>query len=256
MRVIVITSGKGGVGKTTTAANLGVGLAALGRSTLLVDMDMGLRNLDVALGQEDRVYYHLMDILNGVCSIQDALLSDPRYPNLRFLAASQMTREEQLPSDQVRMLMNDLAHSFDVILLDSPAGIGNGFRSAILSATEAIVVTTPTMTAVRDADRVLHLLEDAGVRDRSLLINRSRADMVAKGAMLEARDIADILGVPLVGIVPEDDQVLLSGNDGETLIGSGSLAGQAYERIARRLLGQTVPLPEKKKKRGWFFGRK
>ncbi len=253
MRIIAVASGKGGVGKTTTAASLGVGLASLNKKVLLVDMDMGLRNLDVALGMEDKVFYHLLDVAEQKCLPAEAVLRDERYPNLSFIAACQTVPEQALSADLLRPVLRQLAQDYDAVILDCPAGIGNGFECAVSAADEAIVVSTPTVAAVRDADRVLHLLEQKKIRGRSILITRMREELIPSGAMLDAEDISDILGVPLLGVIPEDDHCILYSNEGESLIGSGTPAGKAYERVARRLNGEDVAVPKKKKKRFHLF---
>ncbi len=254
--VYVITSGKGGVGKTTLTAALGAGLAAAGKRTVLIDMDLGLRNLDVALGMETLVFYHIGDVLRGTVAPEDALVTSENYPNLFLLAAAQLVRPGIVTEDAVRNLLEELGKTADCILIDCPAGIGEYFRTIIPLADDGIVITTPVVSAVRDADKVLHLLEEAGVRRRRVVVNAVRPELVRKGAMMEPSDITDVLGAELLGVIPDDDAVILLTNEGKPLSTSRSQAGEACSRIVRRLLGEEVPIPPLKiKKKGWFRRR-
>lgn len=237
--VIVITSGKGGVGKTTTAANIGIGLAQLGKKVVMVDTDIGLRNLDVVLGLENRIVYNLVDVVEGNCRMKQALIRDKRY-------------------EQMKKLCDELKQSFDFVLLDCPAGIEQGFANAVAGANKAIVVTTPEVSAIRDADRIIGLLEAQDLRDISLVINRIRPDMVKRGEMMSVDDVQEILAVPLLGILPDDEQVVIATNQGEAIAGSGSKAGEAFTNISHRILGESVPYLDLDSKKGFFrrvFGR-
>ena len=207
--VIVVTSGKGGVGKTTTAANIGTGLAALDKKVVLVDTDIGLRNLDVVLGLENRIVYNLVDVIEGNCRLKQALIRDKRYPNLFLLPSAQTRDKTSVTPEQMKKLCEELKKQFDYILLDCPAGIEQGFRNAIAGATKALVVTTPEVSAIRDADRIIGLLEAEDLRDIRLIINRLRMDMVKRGDMMSVEDVSDILAVPLIGILPDDEQLHL-----------------------------------------------
>ncbi len=253
-RIIAISSGKGGVGKTTAAANLGAALAARGQKTVLVDLDLGLRNLDVALGLETRVFYHLGDVLTAACELDEALVTDPeRYPGLALLPAAQALDDGVVNLSSLRMLTDMLKKQFDMILVDSPAGIGPVFGTLIRCADEGIVVTAPVVAAVRDADKVLHLMEEAGIRKRSVLVNNVRPELVKKGFMMKPEDITDTLGVDLIGAIPDDDNVIIYANEGKALTGSRTPAGLAFDRIAARLMGEDVPVSAfKKKKKGLF----
>ncbi|MCL6451584.1 MAG: septum site-determining protein MinD [Acetobacteraceae bacterium] len=236
---VVITSGKGGVGKTTAAANLGVGLAVLGRRVALVDADIGLRNLDVVLGLEDRIVYDLVDVADGFCRLRQALVRDRRWPELFLLPAAQTKDKTAVTPDQMRALCADLKREFDYVLVDSPAGIEQGFRNAVAGADRAVVVTTPEVTAVRDADRIIGLLEACQLPDPSLIVNRVRPGLVRRGEMMDVQDVADLLAVPLLGVVPEDEAVITLANRGEPVAAvPGSRAGAAFLAIARRLDGQ------------------
>ena len=242
-RVIVITSGKGGVGKTTTTANIGAALADKGHKVLLIDTDIGLRNLDVVMGLENRIVYDLIDVIEGRCRISQALIKDKRCPNLVLLPAAQIRDKNDVNADQMKELISSLKDSFDYILIDCPAGIEQGFKNAIAAANEAIVVTTPEVSATRDADRIIGLLEAAGIKNPRLVINRLRIDMVKDKNMLSVEDILDILAVKLLGVVPDDENVVISTNKGEPLVYKGdSLAAKAFKNIASRIEGVEVPL--------------
>ena len=242
-RVIVITSGKGGVGKTTTTANIGAALADKGHKVLLIDTDIGLRNLDVVMGLENRIVYDLIDVIEGRCRVSQALIKDKRCPNLVLLPAAQIRDKNDVNTDQMKELIHSLKESFDYILIDCPAGIEQGFKNAIVAADEAIVVTTPEVSATRDADRIIGLLEAAGIKNPRLVINRLRIDMVKDKNMLSVEDILDILAVKLLGVVPDDENVVISTNKGEPLVYKGdSLAAKAFKNIASRIEGVEVPL--------------
>ena len=241
-RVIVVTSGKGGVGKTTTTANLGMALAQRNRKVVVVDADFGLRNLDLLLGLENRVVYTAVDVLTGQCRLEQALVKDKRRANLVLLPAAQNRTKDSVNPAQMKQLIAALAKVFDYVLVDSPAGIEMGFQNAIAAATEALVVTTPEISAVRDADRVIGLLEANNIKKTHLIINRLRPKMVAANEMLSVEDVQEQLGIPLIGVVPDDEQVIVSTNKGQPLVLSSepTLAGSAFENIARRLDGEKV----------------
>ena len=242
-RVIVITSGKGGVGKTTTTANIGAALADKGHKVLLIDTDIGLRNLDVVMGLENRIVYDLIDVIEGRCRVSQALIKDKRCPNLVLLPAAQIRDKNDVNTEQMKELIYSLKESFDYILIDCPAGIEQGFKNAIAAADEAIVVTTPEVSATRDADRIIGLLEAAGIKNPRIVVNRLRIDMVKEKNMLSVEDILDILAVKLLGVVPDDETVVISTNKGEPLVYKGdSLAAKAFKNIASRIEGVEVPL--------------
>ncbi len=243
-KVIVVTSGKGGVGKTTSAANIGAGLARMKKKVVLVDTDIGLRNLDVVMGLENRIIYNLVDVVEGNCRIRQALIKDRHDPNLYLLPSAQTRDKSAVSPEQMIKLVEGLKPLFDYILLDCPAGIEQGFRNAIAAADQAVVVTTPEVSAIRDADRIIGLLEADGIKKIDLVINRIRVDMVRCGEMMSTEDVLDILAVNLLGAVPDEESVVIAANHGEPVVGSSSLAGQAYMNIARRLDGETVPLLE------------
>ncbi len=241
--VIVVTSGKGGVGKTTTVANLGAGLAHRGQKVALIDTDIGLRNLDVVLGLENRIVYDLVDVVEGTCRLRQALIKDKRFEGLYLLPAAQTRDKLAVNPEQMVKLIAEMEQDFDYILIDCPAGIEQGFKNAVAGAKSAIVVTVPEVSAVRDADRIIGLLSAAGIDDAQLLVNRMRPDMVRRGDMLGLDDTLDILGIDLIGVVPEDERIIRSTNMGEPIVlMDKSLAGRAYRNIVRRIMGENVPL--------------
>lgn len=241
-RIIVVTSGKGGVGKTTTTANLGMALAQRNRKVAVIDADFGLRNLDLLLGLENRVVYTALDVLAGQCRLEQALVRDKRQPNLVLLPAAQNRTKEAVNPDQMKQLVNALSKVFQYILVDCPAGIEMGFQNAIAAAKEALIVTTPEIAAVRDADRVVGLLEANNIKRIHLIVNRIRPTMVQANDMMSVQDVQEILAVPLIGVVPDDERVIVSTNRGEPLVMAEkpSMAGTAFDNIARRLEGEKV----------------
>ena len=254
-RVIVITSGKGGVGKTTTTANLGMALATMGEKVALIDADIGLRNLDLILGLENRIVYDIVDVVEGRCKLRQALIKDKRMPNLVLLPAAQTRDKSAVNPDQMRQLIADLqADGYNYVLIDCPAGIEQGFRNATAGATEAIIVTNPEVSAVRDADRIVGLLEAAELRNPSLVVNRLRPHLVKNETMMSVEDVQEILSIRLLGIVPDDEAIINSSNRGEPVtLQDGTRAGQAYRNIARRIRGEDVPLMDLEE--GGFFTR-
>lgn len=241
--VIVVTSGKGGVGKTTTVANLGAGIAQQGKKVVLIDTDIGLRNLDVVLGLENRIVYDLVDVVEGTCRLKQALIKDKRYDGLFLIPAAQTRDKMSVTPEQMKKLVAELEDEVDYIIIDCPAGIEQGFKNAIAGAKSAIVVTVPEVSAVRDADRIIGLLSAAGIDDCHLLVNRMRIDMVKKGDMLALDDTLDILGIELIGVVPEDEKIIRSSNMGEPIVTNDKApAGKAYRNITRRILGENVPM--------------
>ncbi len=240
--VIVITSGKGGVGKTTTSANIGTGLAMLGRRVALIDTDIGLRNLDVVMGLENRIVYNLVDVVEGNCRMKQALIRDKRYPNLYLLPSAQTRDKSAVNPEQMIKLTEDLNDDFDYILLDCPAGIEQGFRNAIAGADRALVVTTPEVSAIRDADRIIGLLEARNMGQILLIVNRVRSDMVRRGDMMSVDDVMDILAVSLLGAIPDDESIVISTNHGEPLVGTDTPSGRAYYDVCKRLLGEDIPM--------------
>jgi len=241
-RVLVVTSGKGGVGKTTTTANIGAGLALLGRKVCLIDADIGLRNLDVVLGLENRIVYDLTDVVEGNCRVRQALIKDKRTDNLYLLPAAQTKEKEAVAPEQMKALCDELREDFEYVIVDCPAGIERGFKNTIAGADEAIIVTTPEVAAVRDADRIIGLLEASELYEPRLIINRIRPQMVRKGDMMGIEDIIEILAIKLLGVVPDDETIIVSTNKGEPVVmDKRSRAGQAYNNIVRRIEGLDVP---------------
>ncbi len=239
---LVITSGKGGVGKTTTSANIGTGLAILGQSVVIIDADIGLRNLDVVMGLENRIVYDIVDVVEKNCRLKQALIKDKRYDKLYLLPAAQTKDKSAIAPDQMLELINELKKDHDFIIVDSPAGIEQGFQNSIAGADMAIIVTTPEISAVRDADRVIGILEAKGLHNPKVIINRIRPDMVKRGDMMSIDDIIDILAIDLLGTVPDDEAIVISTNKGEpVVIDEKAKSGKAYRNITQRLMGEEVP---------------
>lgn len=240
-RKIVVTSGKGGVGKTTTTANVGAALARRGHRVSLVDADIGLRNLDLVLGVEKRIVFDLVEVVEGRCQLRQALIRDKRFEGLSILPAAQTREKEAVSEEQMARVIDELAESAEYVLIDSPAGIEHGFRTAVAGASEAIVVTTPEVSSIRDADRVIGKLHAKALPVR-LIINRIRADMVRSGEMMSVDDVCEILSSELLGIVPDGEDIIESTNRGEPVVLlEASRLGAIYDKIARRLEGDVVP---------------
>ncbi|MED5370547.1 MAG: septum site-determining protein MinD [Myxococcota bacterium] len=236
---IVVTSGKGGVGKTTTSANLSVSLAREGHRVCVLDADIGLRNLDVILGLENRIVYDLVHVIEGECRLKQALIRDKRLDNLYLLPAAQTRDKSSVSEDQMRDLIDQLKEEFDYVIVDCPAGIEQGFKNSIAGADRAIIVTTPEVSAIRDADRIIGLVEAAELPEPTLIINRFRQKMVDRGDMLDKADILEILAIPLVGIIPDHEDIIVSANKGAPVAyDDDSVVGEAYRRVARRLTGE------------------
>lgn len=241
-KVITITSGKGGVGKTTTTANLSAALAIAGKKVVAIDADIGLRNLDVVMGLENRIVYDLVDIVEGTCRLKQALIRDKRVEGLYLIPAAQTRDKTAVSPEDMVALCNDLRKEFDFIIVDSPAGIEQGFKNAMAAADRVLIVTTPEISAVRDADRIIGLLEAAGKGPGELVLNRLRPDMVQRGDMLDIGDVVDVLAIKLIGVVPDDEAIIISTNKGVPVIfENNSMASQAFKNISLRLTGETIP---------------
>ena len=239
--VIVITSGKGGVGKTTSAANLGTALTIMGKKVALVDTDIGLRNLDVVMGLENRIVYDIVDVVEENCKLKQALIKDRRYEGLFLLPAAQTRDKNAVNEEQMKKICEDLKIEFDYVIIDCPAGIEQGFRNAIAGADRALVVTTPEVSAVRDADRIVGLLESSSLPKPELILNRIRTKMVRKGEMMDANDIVELLSIKLIGAIPDDENVIVQTNKGEpSVTNPKSMSGRAYMETARRILGEEL----------------
>ncbi|MCM3715100.1 septum site-determining protein MinD [Halalkalibacter oceani] len=250
---IVITSGKGGVGKTTTSANIGTALALSGKKVCLVDTDIGLRNLDVVMGLENRIIYDLVDVTEGRCKLKQALIKDKRFDCLYLLPAAQTQDKSAVEPEQMKSIIDELKQEYDYVLIDCPAGIEQGFKNAIEGADKAIVVTTPEVPAVRDADRIIGLLEQRDIESPKLIVNRIRGHMMKNGEMLDVDEITSILAIDLLGIVVDDEEVIKQANKGEPIaLLTTSKASIAYRNIARRILGETVPLMSLEENKGVF----
>ena len=254
--VIVITSGTGGVGKTTTTANLGSALAMRGKKVVLVDTDIGLRNLDVVMGLENRIVYDIVDVVEGKCKLRQALIKDKRFTDLFLLPAAQTRDKDAINEEEMIKLTQRLKEEFDFIIVDCPAGIEQGFKNAIAGADRAIVVTNAEISSIRDADRIIGLLETSNIRNPELIINRLRPEMVKRGEMMDVEDILDLLSIDLIGVVPEDENIITQTNKGEpAVVNKKALSGKAYIEIARRILGETVEVTIPGRKKESFFGR-
>jgi septum site-determining protein MinD len=257
-KVITVTSGKGGVGKSTTTANVSTALALRGKKVIAVDFDIGLRNLDMILGLENRIVYDVVDVMEGRCNLAQAIIKDKRTQNLHFLPASQTKDKTVLDKDKVEKLINELKNSFDYIIIDSPAGIESGFEHSIYLADMALVVTTPEISAVRDADRVIGIIDAKSKKaqegkevEKRIIINRIKPELVEKGEMLSTEDVLHILALELIGVVPDDEEIVRSTNIGEPIVlNKNSLVGEAFRRIAARIEGENVEFLNLKQKKG------
>ncbi|MFA9398883.1 MAG: septum site-determining protein MinD [Clostridiaceae bacterium] len=239
---IVITSGKGGVGKTTTVANIGTALAKLEKKVVVVDGDTGLRNLDVLMGLENRIVYTLVDVLEERCKLRQALIKDKRFPNLFLLPTAQTRDKTDISKEAMHDLIMELKSEFDYVVIDCPAGIEQGFENAVVAADRALIVVNPELTSIRDADRVIGKLDAKGLEDHQLIINRIDYDMVKNGDMLNSNDILDCLAIKLIGIVPNDKEITISTNKGEPIaINELSQPGKAFNNIAKRIIGEEIP---------------
>lgn len=252
-QVITVTSGKGGVGKTTATANIAAALASDGAKVVCIDADIGLRNLDVVMGLENRIVYDLVHIVEGSARLRQAMIKDKRLPELYLIPAAQ-TRDKSAvsPSDMIR-ICDELRPDFDFVLIDSPAGIERGFRNAIAPSNKVVIVTNPEVSAVRDADRIIGLVESEQKGPAMLILNRLKPEMVKRGDMLSIDDVLDVLAIDLIGIVPEDEQIVVGSNRGTPVaMDNGSRAGQAFRNIAKRLRGENVPFMDLDKQDGFF----
>lgn len=251
---IVITSGKGGVGKTTTTANIGTALAALGKKVIVVDGDTGLRNLDVLMGLENRIVYTLFDVIEGRCRLKQATIKDKRYSNLCLLPTAQTKDKDDISPEQMLKVINELKEEYDYVLIDCPAGIEQGFENSVIGADRALVVVNPEITSVRDADRVIGKLDAKGLDDHGIIVNRIDYEMTKSGDMLDVQDIIETLSVKLMGVVPNDKNVTVSTNKGEPIVlENNAYAGQAFKNIARRITGEEVPFMDLSKESEGFF---
>jgi septum site-determining protein MinD len=252
---IVITSGKGGVGKTTTTANIGTALAALGNKVVVVDGDTGLRNLDVLMGLENRIVYTLMDVIEGRCRLKQALIKDKRFSNLCLLPTAQTKDKDDITAQDMLKLVGELKKEFDYVLIDCPAGIEQGFENSVIGADRAVIVVNPEITSVRDADRVIGKLDAKGLEDHGVIVNRLNYEMAKNGDMLDVSDIIETLSVKLMGVVPDDKNITVSTNKGEPIVlEDKARAGQAFRNIAKRITGEDVPLMELSTESAGFIG--
>ena len=258
--IITVTSGKGGVGKSTTTANLAVGIANLGKKVVAIDFDIGLRNLDMILGLENRIVYDVVDVMEERCNLSQALINDKKSKSLYFLPASQTKDKDVLERDKVKKLLLSLKEEFDVVLLDSPAGIESGFEHSIFLADRALIVSTPDVSSVRDADRVIGIIDAKSEKakegkevEKHVIINRIKPDMVEAGHMLSTEDVLSILALPLIGVVPDDEDIIGSTNMGDPIINKeNSMAADSYRRISKRVLGEEIEFLDLKAKKGFF----
>jgi septum site-determining protein MinD len=251
--VITITSGKGGVGKTTATANLSAALALQGQRVVAIDADIGLRNLDVVMGLENRIVYDLVHVVEGTCRLRQAMIKDKRLEGLYLIPAAQSRDKTAVSPEDMVEVCQQLRSDFDFILIDSPAGIEQGFKNAVAPADQVLIVTTPEVSAVRDADRIIGLVEAGEKGPARLIINRLRADMVQRGDMLDTNDVIDVLAIDLLGVVPDDESIIVSTNRGvPAVMENNSRAGQAFRNIAGRLLGQDIPMMDMEATISWL----
>lgn len=254
---IVITSGKGGVGKTTTTANIGTALASMNKKVVVVDGDTGLRNLDVLMGLENRIVFTISDVLEDKCRLKQALIKDKRFNNLFLLPTAQTKDKDDIKKEQMLDLVNELKKDFDYVLIDCPAGIEQGFENAVVGADRAIVVVNPEVTSIRDADRVIGKLDAKGLDNHDLIVNRIDYEMAKKGDMLEVQDILDCLAINLIGVVPNDKNITVSTNKGEPIaLDEKAFSGQAFRNIAKRITGEQVPFMSLQTEVGFFASLK
>ncbi len=252
-KIIIVASGKGGTGKTTATANIGAALAMRGNLVALVDMDMGLRNLDVILGLENSIVYDISDVIEKNCPLDEALIKDTRFDNLYFVPSPQTRGFSEMDEEETRQIWEQLKSRFDYCLIDSPAGVDGGFLYAAMCADSAVIVTMPELTALRDADRAISVLEDKGITDIKVVINRVRADMINRGIMMNMDDCVDMLQVPVIGIVPDDEELIVSALTGEAaVLNSRSKAGRAFVNIAARICGEEIPVLDLEEKESFF----
>jgi len=259
-KIVTITSGKGGVGKSTTTANIATALATMGKKVVAIDFDIGLRNLDMILGLESRIVYDIVDVMEGNCNIAQAIIKDKRVSTLHFIPASQTKDKNILDKDKVKKLLTDLKNEFDYVLIDSPAGIESGFEHSIFLADRAIIVTTPDVSAVRDADRVIGIIDaksqkaiDGEEVEKHIIVNRLKVELVEKGDMIGIDDVLHILSLPLIGVVPDTEEIVISTNVGEPVVHNPkSIAGESFRRIAKRIEGDNIPLLDLKSDKGFF----
>jgi septum site-determining protein MinD len=263
-KIVTITSGKGGVGKSTTTANIATSLAMLGKKVVAVDFDIGLRNLDMILGLENRVVYDVVDVMEGNCNLHQAIIKDKRVEKLHFLAASQTKDKTILDKEKVKKVLEELKNDFDYILIDSPAGIESGFEHSIFLADIAIIVATPDISSVRDADRVIGIIDAKSQKavegeevEKYIVINRLKIEMVEKGNMLSVKDVLDVLSLPLLGVVPDEEEIVTSTNIGEPIVyNNKSVAGETFKRISKRLEGEKIPILDLDTKKGFLSALK
>ena len=258
--IITITSGKGGVGKSTTTANIATALAMSGNRVVAIDFDIGLRNLDMILGLENRIVYDVVDVMEGNCKLSQAIIKDKRVDNLHFIPASQTKDKNILNKEKVQKLLTQLKEEFEYIFIDSPAGIESGFEHSIFLADRAIIVTTPEVSSIRDADRVIGIIDaksqeamDGEEVEKYIIINRLKTELVQKGDMMSIDDVLGILSLPLIGIVPDAEEIVASTNIGEPIVhNQKSLAGEAFRRVANRLKGEEIPFLDLTSNKGFF----
>lgn len=252
-KIIIIASGKGGTGKTTAAANIGAALASKGKLVALVDMDMGLRNLDIVLGLESSIVYDISDVIDGACALDEALVKDRRYENLYFIPSPQTRAASSFEEERVRDVWQKIKSRFDYCIVDAPAGVDGGFTYAAMCADSAVIVTMPELTALRDADRAVSVLEDMGIEDIKAIINRIRVDMIDNGIMMNMDDCVDMLQIPVLGIVPDDVELVASALKGNLAVSDeNSKAGRAFMNITERLLGSEVPIMDFDEREGFI----